>query len=444
MSWDTTSRSSAYSRFLCQKCWNPLQLDSSFLSTLDEHTRAELSLPAVLTPDLDFASQVSSLDVHVPPQQDKDNPTQGFTLLGHTNVKTNPGNLSYYLGKSAELFDLVSSTSDIDHPLCQDCADSLISLLDQQLAQAEEECKEYKQFLVKIKKESEEENVTSVESLEKELAMLVVEETNLKHDLKKLQVKEAAILKEIEQEETEKQKIIEEEEQYWKAYSIHKHRQLQFIDEQISLECQLQFAKANLERLKQTNVFNAAFHIWPAQHFGTINGLRLGRLPSCPVEWSEINAAWGQVTLLLSSLAKKVGMTFQRYKLVPYGNQSYIEDMTENKILPLYFSSGFRFLWDSKFDAGMVAFLDCLQQFQNKVESRPTADVGAGRLHFQFPYRMDKGRIEDRATRQWYSIKIQFNSEEHWTKALKFMLTNLKWGVAWVAAQDVRSNLTYN
>lgn len=42
---------------------------------------------------------------------------------------------------------------------------------------------------------------------------------------------------------------------------------------------------------------------------------------------------------------------------------------------------------------------------------------------------MEKGRIEDRATRQWYSIKIQFNSEEQWTKALKFMLTNLKWQI---------------
>jgi hypothetical protein len=38
---------------------------------------------------------------------------------------------------------------------------------------------------------------------------------------------------------------------------------------------------------------------------------RLGRLPSVPVEWNEINAAWGQTALLLSCLAKKVGMEFQ-------------------------------------------------------------------------------------------------------------------------------------
>lgn len=32
-------------------------------------------------------------------------------------------------------------------------------------------------------------------------------------------------------------------------------------------------------------------------------------------------------------------------------------------------------------------------------------------------------------------IRIQFNSEEQWTKALKFVLTNLKWGLAWVSSQ---------
>lgn len=47
--------------------------------------------------------------------------------------------------------------------------------------------------------------------------------------------------------------------------------------------------------------------------FGTINNFRLGRLPSVPVEWNEINAAWGQTVLLLHALANKMGLCFQRY-----------------------------------------------------------------------------------------------------------------------------------
>lgn len=92
--------------------------------------------------------------------------------------------------------------------------------------------------------------------------------------------------------------------------------------------------------------------------FGTINNFRLGRLPSVPVEWNEINAAWGQTVLLLHALANKMGLHFKRfrdmftfsgtygqrlnkcsfinrlfsssrYRLVPYGNHSYLESLTD-------------------------------------------------------------------------------------------------------------------
>lgn len=71
-------------------------------------------------------------------------------------------------------------------------------------------------------------------------------------------------------------------------------------------------------------------------HFGTINGFRLGRLPTVPVEWSEINAAWGQSVLLLHSLAKKMDFTFERFKLIPYGNHSFLESLEDkSRELPL-------------------------------------------------------------------------------------------------------------
>lgn len=39
------------------------------------------------------------------------------------------------------------------------------------------------------------------------------------------------------------------------------------------------------------------------------------------------------------------------------------------------------------------------------------------------------------ANKNFFIFRIQFNSEEQWTKALKFLLTNLKWGLAWVSSQ---------
>ena len=57
---------------------------------------------------------------------------------------------------------------------------------------------------------------------------------------------------------------------------------------------------------------------------GNLRG-RLGRLPSVPVDWWEINAAWGQTALLLTALARKIGLQFSKYKIVPFGNHSYVQ-----------------------------------------------------------------------------------------------------------------------
>lgn len=69
----------------------------------------------------------------------------------------------------------------------------------------------------------------------------------------------------------------------------------------------------------------------------------------------------------------------------------------EQKELPLHGSGGFRYYWDAKFDSGLVAFLECLQQFRDKVEQ--------GDKDFCLPYRMIKGKIEDSSSETVYSIK---------------------------------------
>ena len=88
-------------------------------------------------------------------------------------------------------------------------------------------------------------------------------------------------------------------------------------------------------------------------------------------------------------------------------------------------------IFDTKFDAAQVAFLDCLQQFAIELEKQGG---------FSLPYEMDKGKIRDNNTGQYYSIKLGFNSEDLWTKALRYMLTNLKWGLAFVSMKYEAAN----
>ncbi|XP_067007749.1 beclin-1-like protein [Anabrus simplex] len=408
--------------FVCQRCLQPLKLDPSF-NSLGEHTLAELSLPIHAAPEVDLESQAGSLDHYIPPFRltESGNGANGFMLVGDEGETSS---LSHHMRVQAGLFDILSGNTEVDHPLCEECTDTLLNLLDQQLTLTEEEWKEYSEFLKRLEQEDEEQGL---EVLEKELDELKAEEQRLMEELATLQEKEKVVKEALAEQEREHERLDGEEERYWREYTRHRRDLMLTEDEFRSLECQLHYAQAQLDKLKKTNVFNATFHIWHSGHFGTINNFRLGRLPSAPVDWSEINAAWGQTALLLTALARKMNLTFERYRVVPYGNHSYIEVLSEHRELPLYGSGGFRFLWDTKFDAAMVAFLDCLQQFKEEVEK---GDSG-----FCLPYRMDKGKIEDSASMNSFSIKIQFNSEEQWTKALKFLLTNLKWGLAWVNSQ---------
>lgn len=81
----------------------------------------------------------------------------------------------------------------------------------------------------------------------------------------------------------------------------------------------------HLEIMKQTNVFDDAFHIYHDGHFGTINGLRLGKLPSVNVEWEEINAGFGQCVLLLDVLQSRCKQFhFDMYELNSMGSFSFI------------------------------------------------------------------------------------------------------------------------
>ncbi|XP_046736237.1 beclin-1-like protein isoform X1 [Diprion similis] len=412
--------------FACQRCLQPLRLDTSF-NHLGEHTLAELSLPIQQHTVGDLEHHSESLEQLAPPFRltESANGANGFMLVGDSG---DTESLSHHLRVRATLFDILSSSSSADHPLCDECTDSLLMLMDQQLRLTEGEWSDYNEYLKQLESEQQQlDEDLELSNLVKELQDIKAEEERMIGELEALRREEAATRTAIAQQERERERLQGEEERYWREYSRHRRDMMFAEDEFRSLENQVAYAASQLERLKKTNVFNATFHIWHSGHFGTINSFRLGRLPSAPVDWSEINAAWGQTTLLLTALARKMNLTFQRFRLVPFGNHSYIEVLDQHRELPLYGSGGFKFLWDTKFDAAMVAFLDCLQQFKEEVEK---GDSG-----FCLPYRMDRGKIEDSATGNSYSIKIQFNSEEQWTKALKFLLTNLKWGLAWVSSQ---------
>ncbi len=49
-----------------------------------------------------------------------------------------------FLQVTSDLFDIMSGQTDIDHPLCEECTDTLLDHLDTQLSITENECQNYK------------------------------------------------------------------------------------------------------------------------------------------------------------------------------------------------------------------------------------------------------------------------------------------------------------
>ncbi|CAJ0832678.1 15646_t:CDS:2 [Entrophospora sp. SA101] len=284
--------------------------------------------------------------------------------------------ISYRLKVTNRLFDLMNSRSELSHPMCQECTEMLLDSLSKQLTDTSKERDCYKDFLKKMNGK--------------------LAATDM---LKDIEHEREVLKKELEKLEAETSQLDELEENYWKEFNNF-HIQLQsFQNDRDSINLKYDHDTKLLEKLHRTNVYNDTFCIGHDGYFGTINGFRLGRLPKIPVEWNEINAAWGQTALLLSIIAKRLKFTFQKYGT----GDIAIGRLFQNR----------------RFDSAMVGFLNCLQQLGEYVESEDPK--------LNLPYRINKDKINDA------SIRLQFSVEE-WTRALKYTLAYLKWILAYASS----------
>jgi beclin 1 len=217
---------------------------------------------------------------------------------------------------------------------------------------------------------------------------------------------------------------------FWNELNTKEMASKEYLEQIESMNIQYELAKERLELLKSTNVYNDAFKIWHDGPFGTINGLRLGKLASKSVDWAEINAGIGQMALLIECLAQKMKFTFRQYRIIAMGSSSKIEKLDGDKaVYELYGSNDFTGMLlfsNRRFDMGLVALLGCLKEFADHLEAQDSTF----RLPYRYLYltRIAKDRIGD------CSIKLQFNQEENWTKALKYLLIDLKWLMAFCAS----------
>ncbi|KAH9906524.1 APG6-domain-containing protein [Xylariomycetidae sp. FL2044] len=349
-----------------------------------------------------------------------------------------------------KLFEILSARSDIDHPVCVECTEMLVDGLQKRLESTARERDAYAGFLKQVQSDipSEEDIAES----EKALARAKKEEEDSMNELLRLEKEKATLDREMATLEEESQRLDAEEEQFWRERNSFATKLSEFQNERDSINSKFDHDSQLLTKLQRANVYNDTFSIHHDGNFATINGLRLGRLSSKPVEWSEINAAWGQALLLVVTVADKLGYKFEGYEPLPMGSTSKIirYDHTsptssrlgthrsgpppapKKTVLDL-FSSGdlpLHMLWNRKFDQGMVAFLELIRQLGAFVHEQTTsASSGAYSSNpLALPYRIEGDKIGDDRIGH-YSIRLGTN-DENWTKACKFALTCCKFLIA--------------
>lgn len=128
-----------------------------------------------------------------------------------THRSTSP--LSSKVKSTAKLFSLLSTRTDIDHPLCTECTDSLLKSLSEQLKDTMRERDGYIAFEKELKKERSREE-EPVEEIERRIERLKEEEKLAIEDLREAQREKEQLDEELKALELEEKELEEEEAEY--------------------------------------------------------------------------------------------------------------------------------------------------------------------------------------------------------------------------------------
>ncbi|KAI1031431.1 hypothetical protein LB504_000451 [Fusarium proliferatum] len=356
------------------------------------------------------------------PSQPTESPAMPTPLRRASSARSNGDNVDAPVGNEMDrvnrLFEILSARSDIDHPICVECTEMLVEGLQKKLEVASRERDAYVKHLkeAKANKPSEEDMKAQEEALRK----AEQDRATAMEELKKLESEKTSLDEELVALEEESRQLDKEEEKFWRERNEFATKMCEFQAEKDSINAKYSNDSQLLEKLQRSNVYNDTFCISHDGSFATINGLRLGRLSNKPVDWPEINAAWGHALLLLVTVADKLSYRFDGYDPQPMGSTSRIiryevpspsssrigsravNAPPKKHVLELYSSGdmplGLTFM-HRRFDNAMVGFLELVRQ------------LGA------LPYKIDGDKIGD------VSIKLGIAQDDGWTKACKLTLT---------------------
>jgi len=326
------------------------------------------------------------------------------------------------VSRMEQIMALASGQTEADHPVCHDCLTKVVAEVQRKVDEAEAEHRYYQEAATRLQERMHEFSDEEAQRLEAELAEMEAEERELLQELRGFDEEERQLQEDLARHRRQEEQLQREEDEFWRSFARHQLDLEEGEEEQALTSSAVRYATSELARLKRTNVLNDMFHIAPLDQFGTINRFRMGRLPETPVPWEEINAAWGQACLLLDAIIKRCGTPPMQHRLLPRGSFSAIQ--VGGQVYPLYSNEGGikSFFQNRDFDLAMAAFLECLKDVTRFLQRNPSV---------RLPFKIEGDKVAG------FSVRSLFNQGERWTKALKYMLTDLKWIIAFVESREV-------
>ncbi|XVF80228.1 hypothetical protein PTKIN_Ptkin15bG0054200 [Pterospermum kingtungense] len=342
---------------------------------------------------------------------------------GGPNSALQPNNSGFHstITVLKRAFEIATTQTQVEQPLCLDCMRVLSDKLDKEVEDVTRDIEAYEACLQQL--QGEPQDVLSEADFLKQKLKIEEEERKLEAAIEEIEKQNAKVNAELKELEQKSNRFKELEERYWQEFNNFQFQLIAHQEERDAIAAKTEVSQAHLELLKQTNVLNDAFPIWHEGEFGTINNFRLGRLPKIPVEWDEINAAWGQACLLLHTMCQYFHPKFRyRINIIPMGSYPRIMD-SNNNTYELF--GPVNLFWSTRYDKAMTLFLTCLKDFAEFANSKDQENNIPPEKRFNLPYKIENDKVEN------YSITQSFNKQENWTKALKYTLCNLKWALYW-------------
>ncbi|KAJ4827857.1 hypothetical protein Tsubulata_013004 [Turnera subulata] len=394
-----------------------------------------------------------------------------FPSLEGTNGQLQPNNSGFHSTISVlkRAFEIATEQTQVEQPLCLECMRVLSEKLDKEVEDVNRDIEAYEACLQQL--EGEAQDVLSEADFLKEKLKIEEEERKLEAAIEETERQNAEVNAELKELEQKSNRFKELEErclqlsfQYSFKICVCARQLLPFSEspfgvpdsthlfagqciheERDAILAKAEVSQAHLELLMKTNVLNDAFPIHHDGEFGTINNFRLGRLPKIPVEWDEINAAWGQACLLLHTMCQYFKPKFQypfRIMIMIFGHRlacfhtSENLDSNDSKYPVPYFVDleyslhgdvfgPVNLFWSTRYDKAMALFLTCLKDFADFAYSKDVENNVPPERRFRLPYKIENDKVEN------HPITQSFNKAENWTKALKYTLCDLKWALYW-------------